>query len=217
MLFPSCKVFWGLWYRIYTFEDLPKNPISGGISFVLSHAGGGVSDLAQYETSRSCQRPVEMVRRQGWNDWWCDRERKAIIPYVLMVEMFRNGIGLLIVCASTFEICPILLWMYIRNVSMYHRLSSWWWCCLPHAASETYPPMLWESGIWLGPGWCWRGEVWGRRWRIEWRLWDLLVWTWQRDHWLLHFTHRYTIMCCHRCQGCDESNVLGPCKDIGWW
>ena len=29
--------------------------------------GGGGSDLAQHETSRSCQWPVEIVIRRGWN------------------------------------------------------------------------------------------------------------------------------------------------------
>ena len=36
-----------------------------------------------------------------------------------MAAMFRNGIGLIIVCAITFEIFPILLWIYMRNVRLY--------------------------------------------------------------------------------------------------
>ena len=34
--------------------------------------------------------------------------------------MFRNGIGLRIVCANPFEIFPIWLQIYIRNVRLYH-------------------------------------------------------------------------------------------------
>ena len=111
LIFPSCKVIWGLWYRIYYFEDSLKTPIIGESPFMLSHIEGGVTDLSQSETSRSCQRSIEMVGRQGWNVWWVDREIKEIIPYVLMAAVFRNGIGLLIV----------LLWMYIRNVRLNHQ------------------------------------------------------------------------------------------------
>ena len=35
--------------------------------------------------------------------------------------MFRNEIGILIVCDSPFETFPILLWMYMGNVSLYHH------------------------------------------------------------------------------------------------
>ena len=37
-----------------------------------------------------------------------------------MAEMFSNDMGLIIVCASYFEICPIWLWMYMINVRLYH-------------------------------------------------------------------------------------------------
>ena len=58
LLFPSWKVFWGLWYRISPFEDLIKPPKSGGIPFVSSRVGLGVSDISPREISRSFQRPV---------------------------------------------------------------------------------------------------------------------------------------------------------------
>ena len=62
---------------------------------MASHSGGFVSDISCCETSRSRQRPVEMFGRRVWNGWLCDRKRNTI-PYVLMAEMFTNGIILLI-------------------------------------------------------------------------------------------------------------------------
>ena len=88
--------------------------------FLASHYGGGVLDLAQRETSMSCQRPVEMVGSRVWNGWLCDRKRNTL-PYVLVAEIFRNGIGLIIVWTRPFEIRLILLWIYMRNVNMAHR------------------------------------------------------------------------------------------------
>ena len=58
-----------------------------------SRSGVDVSDLSQGEMSRSCQWPVEMVRRRRL----MMLQRKVnIIPYVLMENIFRFGIGMLI-------------------------------------------------------------------------------------------------------------------------
>ena len=119
MLFTSWKVFREIVIFDISLEESPNPPWNRGITFVASHAEGGVLDISQSETSRICQRPVEMVITRGWNVWWCDRKRNTI-PYVLMPEIFRNGIGLLIFWDKPFEIYPIWLWIYMRNVNMDH-------------------------------------------------------------------------------------------------
>ena len=78
------------------------------------------------------------------------------------------------------------------------------------------PPLLWEGGRQLCTGWFWCDKFWGQKQIIRFRLWDLLAWPWQKDPWLLPCTCIYTIICCRRWQRCGESDVLGPCKDIGW-
>ena len=46
-----------------------------------SRVGRGVSDLAQSETSRSFQQPVEMVGRRGWD--FDDVAEKENLYYVI--------------------------------------------------------------------------------------------------------------------------------------
>ena len=101
-------------------EDSPNPPSSSGSPFVVSHTGVGVSDRAHHGTSRSCKWPVEMFIRRGWNGWWCDTKIYTL-PYVLMTGTFSNGVDLIIVWAIYFEICPIWLWIYTRNVKLDHR------------------------------------------------------------------------------------------------
>ena len=56
--------------------------------------------------------------RMEWLVMW---QRKGnTLPYVLTVALFRNGIGLLIFWDRPFEICPIWLWIYMRNVRLDH-------------------------------------------------------------------------------------------------
>ena len=98
-------------------EDFPKPPWIRGIPFVSSLSGGDVSDLSQGDMSRSCQWPVEIVRRQRL---MMLQKKGNIIPYVLMEKHFRFGIGILIFWASPFEICPIWLLIYMRNVRLDH-------------------------------------------------------------------------------------------------
>ena len=129
--------------------------------------------------------------------------------------MFRNEVCIHIVCAIHFLICPILLWMLMRRVSLDHRLIFVVVMSLAPCSFRDMPPLLWESGLLLGPGWFRYGEVWGQRQRNKWRLWYLLAWNWQKDPCLLPCTHRYTVLCCHRWWGCGESDVIGPCEDRG--
>ena len=49
------------------------------------------------------------------------QRNKTILTCVSMAEMFRNGMVLLIVCASPFEIFPIWLLRYKINVILDHR------------------------------------------------------------------------------------------------
>ena len=51
----------------------------------------------------------------------CDREIKHILPYISVASVFRNGVGLIILCSIPFEICPILLRMYMINVRLNHQ------------------------------------------------------------------------------------------------
>ena len=58
--------------------------------------------------------------------------------------MFRNGIGMLIVCASPFEICPIRLLIYMRKFRLYHRPMFMMVVLLSPCSSRDMPPLCSE-------------------------------------------------------------------------
>ena len=138
-------------------EKYPKPTWIGGSPVVSYCTGGGVSDIDQSEKSSICQRSVEMVGRQRWNGWWCDRKRNTL-PYISRSEMFRNGIDVLIFWSRPFEIFPIWLLIYTINFKLDHRpilkmvvsLSPLSFKDMAPTARREWTPTRYE----LIPSWC---------------------------------------------------------------
>ena len=113
-LFGNCDIGYLHW-RLYPASMQWREPICSVSHLVRCFRSFSAWDVR--ELSEACRNGQNT--RMEWLMMW--QIKGNTLPYVSMAEMFRNGVGLLIVWDSPFDIWPIWLWIYTRNIRLDHR------------------------------------------------------------------------------------------------